>query len=127
MLHISEKEITAVSQLPVEKRYHYFLKRFADTLECYALQDQMGTYALSEIDGHLLFSLWPAPEFATLCLNGEWSGYQVVKIDLEDSIFSEISEKGYLINVFPIEEKTGFVVDSEEFNSDLDAELEKYA
>ncbi|MCH4828206.1 MULTISPECIES: hypothetical protein [Flavobacterium] len=46
--------------------------------------------------------------------------------DLEDEIFDLIASKNYLIDVFPVNGKSGFVVDLDEFARDLSEELKNY-
>ncbi len=45
--------------------------------------------------------------------------------DFKNNVTPTIEEFGYLINVFPIYETTGFIVDLNEFTRDLNEELEK--
>ena len=46
--------------------------------------------------------------------------------DFEDKIIAIIEEENYLINVFPVNNKTGFVVTLQELIRDLNDELEQY-
>ena len=47
--------------------------------------------------------------------------------DLEEEIIDFIVDSNCLINVFPINEKTGFVVSLQEFTGDLNNELKNYS
>jgi hypothetical protein len=128
-MKISDKEIEAVSKLEPLERYQYFMKKVADTEKMYSLVDKEGNFALSDVEINVLFSLWPAPEFALKCAQGAWEGFTVKEItieDFEDNILDIVSDNNWLINVFSIECKTGFVVDFGEFARDLSHELKKY-
>ncbi|CAD0225810.1 DUF2750 domain-containing protein [Chryseobacterium sp. JV274] len=113
---------------PVE-RYKYFIKKVADSEFFYTLTDDNGDYVVSKINDEELFPLWSAKEYAELCKVSGWENCQVKKLDLddlEDEIIDFIADHGYLINVFPVFDKTGFVVDLTEFSKDLSEELKNY-
>ncbi|WP_316834924.1 DUF2750 domain-containing protein [Pedobacter nutrimenti] len=125
---ITKEEVASVSQLDAFARYKYFIKRVADSETIYSLSKN-NELALAEIDGMKLVSIWSAPEFAKECAVNEWTDYSVIKLSLDD--FKEevgilISENAYLINVFSIKDKTGFVVKWEELWRDIDDELDEY-
>jgi hypothetical protein len=128
-MKISDREIEAVSKLQPLERYQYFMKKVADTEKMYSLVDKEGNFALSDVEINVLFSLWSAPEFALKCAQGAWEGFAAKEItieDFEDNIIDIVSDNNWLINVFSIEGKTGFVVDFGEFARDLSFELKKY-
>ena len=55
--------------------------------------------------------------------------FEIIEISLdklEKEIIPFISDNNYRINVFPLNNKTGFVVNIEEFRRDLEIELEDY-
>lgn len=118
------KEIEKVISLEPLKRYKYFIKKIADRELFYTLIDNKGLYAISEIDENNLFPLWSDKEYAELCRVSGWEGYSVQEHTLED--LNDILKLGYLLNIFPVYDRTGFVVDSEEFTRDLNEELENY-
>ncbi|MGL5233625.1 MAG: DUF2750 domain-containing protein, partial [Empedobacter falsenii] len=67
-------------------------------------------------------------EFAELTKNDGWENCEVLELtfdDFEETLFDYIDENNLLINVFPTD-KTGFVVNLEEFARDLKDELEQY-
>ena len=127
---LNDKEIQSVIKLEPLKRYQYFLKKIADHEKMFALKDEEGNYALSSIDNHILLPLWPFMQYATLAKrNPEWEQYSISEITLNDfksQLIPLIEANRYLINVFPVGDTTGFILDLEEFNRDLDVELEKY-
>ena len=123
------KEIETVSNLETFKRYNYFIKKIADFEILYSLKSLEGNFAISETDNEYMFPVWSHEEFAKLNLNKEWGNFEICEISLEElekEIFPFILENNYLINVFPINNKTGFVVNLEEFKRDLSIELENY-
>ena len=127
---VNPKEIEKVSALESFERYKYFIKRVADNELIYILLLQNGEYALSEIENKILLPIWPAKEFVEICKINGWENCNVKEITLEEfenDIIDYISESGYLINVFPVFESTGFIVDLDEFAEDLSNELNKYS
>jgi hypothetical protein len=78
----------------------------------YSLKDETGNYLIAEVEGNRVFSVWPAIEFAIICAPN-WDGYSPEEISLDDfseSISPSIRDKNYLINVFSVENTSGFVV-----------------
>lgn len=128
-MKVNDKEIEAISKLEPIKRYQYFIKRVADSEAMYSLIDKEGNWALADVEGRTVFSVWSASEFASACALGEWEGFSVKEIameEFEDQIIDEIDQNNYLINVFSIKGKSGFVVDLSEFARDLSEEMKKY-
>jgi hypothetical protein len=125
---MNSKEIENILKLDPLKRYQYFIKKIADFEELWTIVDEDGNYALSDIDDYTLISFWSAEEFVTSNLNEGWQNCKPVKLtldDLEDDLFEIIESENYLINIFPIDGKSGFVVNYNEFRRDLDEELDK--
>ena len=128
-MELHSKEIERVSNLEPFERYKYFLKRVADSESLYTLKSDNGNYVISEIGDNRLFPMWSAREYAELCKENGWSDCIVEELtldDLEEEIFDLIASERYLINVFPTQEKTGFIVDLDEFARDLSDELKHY-
>jgi len=128
-MKVSDKEVVNVSALEPFKRYQYLIKKIADFEEVWTIKDEKNEYALSDIDNHTMISLWSAEEFIKSNLSGSWKNCTPVKLDLKtlsEELLLAISENHYLINVFPVNEKSGFVVSVEEFVRDLNEELEQY-
>ncbi|WP_228457443.1 DUF2750 domain-containing protein [Chryseobacterium indologenes] len=74
--------------------------------------------------------MWSAKEFAELCKIAEWEKYTIKELNLDDfenEIIDFISDNNCLINVFPIYERTEFVVSLTEFSKDLSEELKNYS
>ena len=128
-MKINKKEISIVSELEPLNRYKYFVKRVADFEILYTIVDNDGRLAISQVENHKLVSFWSAHEFAKPYLIDEWKDYEVKQIameEFEESFIDLIVEEGYLINIFPVRNKAGFVVNINEFVRDLSEEYEKY-
>lgn len=125
---MNQKEIENVLKLEPFKRYEYFIKKVADFEQLWTIVDEDGDYAISEVDEFSLIPFWPAEEFVSLDLQEGWEDCTPLKLtldDLRDNIFDVINSENYLINVFPVNGKSGFVVNLEEFSRDLNEELDK--
>lgn len=124
------KEIENVSKLEPQKRYQYFIKKIADFEELWTITDNEGYYVINEIDGKLMFSLWPQEEYVKHFLkSADWSDCEICSISLEElesDIYKFIEKENFLVNVFPVNGKSGFVVNLEELKRDLALELDKF-
>lgn len=127
---LNKKGIEKISNLEPIKRYKYFIKKIADLEEIWILINKNQDLAISNVENNTLIPLWSASEFVDSCLNGIWGNYLPLKLTLDnfgDNIVPLIKEKNYLIDVFPVKNKSGFIVSLEEFIIDLNEELTKYA
>lgn len=125
---MNNKKKENILKLEPFKRYQYFIKKIADFEELWTIVDENGNYAISEIDDFSLISFWTAEEFIFPNLEEGWKNCKPLKINLEyleEELFTEIASQNYLINVFPINEKSGFVVSLDEFKRDLEEELDE--
>ncbi len=128
-MYLDQREISNVSNLEPFKRYQYFIKKIADFEELWTIVDSNGDIALAEIKDNVLISFWTAEEFIYSNLEGSWEDCNPFKItlnDLKEKIVDEISKGNYLLNIFPVNGKSGFIVNLEEFIRDLNEELENY-
>lgn len=126
---MKEIEIQNVMKLIPFERYKYFIKKVADFEELWTIIDINGDYALCDVDDNIMISFWPKSEYIVSNLIDEWKNCKPIKLTLdhlENDIFKIIINEGYLINIFPVNGKSGFVVDLKEFIRDLNDELEKY-
>lgn len=128
-MKLTKQEIDYVSKLEPFKRYEYFIRKVADFQELWTIIDNNGAISLSDIEKHRLVSFWTAEDFIQSNLTGNWKGFTPIKIDLDnldDTIIPFIEENEYLLSIFPVNGKSGFVVNLEEFIRDLNDELENY-
>jgi hypothetical protein len=125
---MNQKELDNVIKLEPLERYKYFIKKVADWEVFYTLMDEKNEFAISEIDEHKLFPVWTDAKFAATCKIGGWENYTIHELnldDLDERVVMFISLNNCLVNVFPIFDRTGFVVTLQEFIRDLNEELEK--
>ncbi|PWG77926.1 DUF2750 domain-containing protein [Pararcticibacter amylolyticus] len=95
----------------------------------YSIESLEGDWASSFVNEYNLYPVWPAKEYALNCMIDEWTGFRVIEININEflkSTLKRIEKEGYLINAFPVGNKTGFVVDPYEFIRDITAELDGY-
>jgi hypothetical protein len=126
---IRPEKINSVSTMGAFDRYRYFIKKIADYDEFWVLKNESNNLALSEVQGKTLLPFWSAEEFIQSCLNGQWARYVPEKITLEEfeaNLLPLIADRNYLIDVFPVNNKAGFVVTLDEFVHDLNNELGSY-
>jgi len=121
-MSLNIKEVENVSKLKPFKRYQYFLRKVADFEELWTIVDENNEISLSHIDNSKLISFWSAKDFIKSNLSGNWKKHKPEKIGLDKlgkKIIPLIIENNYLINVFPVNGKSGFVVNIEEFAGQL--------
>ncbi|MFC3157160.1 Protein of unknown function [Chryseobacterium arachidis] len=126
---MNSKKFESIMALAPQKRYDYFIKKIADAQQLWTIVDSEGNYAISMIDKHSLISFWPEEEFIASNLEENWEDYKPLLLtldDLSDNVIDYIAQEGLLINVFPLNGRSGFVVDLEEFSRDLTTELKNY-
>ena len=128
------KHIANLSGLKPFDRYNYFIRKVADGEELWTIVDANDDLGISVIEDDnntykTLVPFWPEKDFIEDFLTDNWVKHTPVKIsldDFEDKIIAIIEEENYLINVFPVNNKTGFVVTLQELIRDLNEELEQY-
>ncbi|MBL8176487.1 MAG: DUF2750 domain-containing protein [Bryobacterales bacterium] len=82
-VRLYKEDFQTVKDLDGSARYEHFVKHIADCEEAWGLYDD--GWAMGEDDeGNATFQLWPAKEYAALCADGEWAGYEAAAIPLED-------------------------------------------
>ena len=94
-------------------RYQYTAKKVVDFEASYTLTHADGTWAPAEAERNTLVSLWPAAVYAELNAVGSWQGCLPRMLTLEELMSTRtvsFGENGFLVNVFSINGKTGFVV-----------------
>lgn len=129
LIDMEKIEVEKVAKLIPIERYKYFIKRVADGEIMFTLTNGDGNIIVSQIDKKMIVPFWSSTEFVELCKITGWENLDIKEISLdyfEDKIIDWIEENNYLLNIFPVENKTGFVVDINEFARDLSDELKKY-
>ena len=128
-MNLKTQEIESVIKLEPFERYKYSLKRIADNETLYTIKRDNETIAISDLDDEKLIPFWSAKQFAELNITDEWNEFYVEEISLDDfenEMVDFINENNFLMNIFHINNKTGFVVSLDEFIRDLNIELERF-
>lgn len=127
-MKINQKQIEAVINLPGPKRYQHFVKVVADWKEVWGLYQDGWALASSE-DGKQIFPLWPAREYAQLCANKEWAGYEPKSFSLEDlmdELLPNLEEDDVLPGIFYTPFDFGVTPSVDQLLTDLNEELKNY-
>jgi len=101
-MKIDTRQVQAIVMLPGPQRYEYFVKRVAETGVVWSLFRQGWALAKKE-DGTLVFPLWPDREFATICADYEWTGYEPASFSLDelvDELLPQLEQDGIVTGVF---------------------------
>ncbi|NIG54055.1 DUF2750 domain-containing protein [Chitinophaga sp. Cy-1792] len=128
MKKISQQELENVIKLPPYERYQYTMKWIADGEAVYVLEND-DNLALVTVGEEKAIPVWSAAEYASLSNNGDWAAFEVIALSLEEfeeHLIPLIVENKYLVSVFPVDAKAGFIVTLGEFLRDLDEELSNY-
>jgi hypothetical protein len=126
-MKMNEKKMQSVLALPAPKRYAHFIKVVADQRRVWGLYSD-GWALAQTADEELALALWPAREYAALCADGEWSGYEPREIDLDtvlEVLIPELQDSSTLIGVFPTPDEKGMTPDLNRIKEDLRNELAK--
>jgi hypothetical protein len=94
---LSAEQIREVVRLPAPQRYEYFVQRVAQNREVWALY-RKGWALATKDDGTLVFALWPEREFAQLCAEFEWEGYEPQAFgstSCSDELLPQLSRTGW--------------------------------
>lgn len=101
-MKIDTRQVQAIVMLPGPQRYAYFVKRVLETGVVWSLFRQGWALAKKE-DGTLVFPLWPDREFATICADYEWTGYEPASFSLDelvDELLPQLEHDGIATGVF---------------------------
>lgn len=127
-MKVSLKQIEAVLALSGVKRFEHFIKVIADWQEVWGLYNDGWALAAAD-DGTPVFPLWPAKEYARICADNEWAGYEPRPISLSDFtevLLPKLKLEGVLPGVFFTPTSKGVTPSVDDLKSALDAELQNY-
>nr|WP_314547146.1 DUF2750 domain-containing protein [uncultured Massilia sp.] len=99
---LDAEQVKEVVRLPAQQRYEYFVERVAEGREVWGLY-RNGWALATRDDGTLVFALWPEREFAQLCAEFEWEGYEPHAFGLDelvDELLPQLQEDGLVPGVF---------------------------
>lgn len=121
-------EIDAVLKLDGPARFAHFVKRVVDEERAWGLWSS-GWGLMANDDGAQVFPFWPASEYAERCRIGDWAGYEVKEIsldDLQNDVLPRMQMQGVLAGVFPTPGGKGVVVPTKELIAALAEEERRY-
>ena len=127
-MKLANKEIESVSKLEPFERYQYTVKKIADWERLFIAINDDNSFLLLKVESISVISIWPAKEYA-LATFDKIGEKKVKEFSLNDfyKMIPYIKQHNILINVFSVDQNTGFVVAINEFIEDLNSELEKYS
>jgi hypothetical protein len=127
-MKLANKEIESVSKLEPFERYQYTVKKIADWERLFIAINDDNSFLLLKVESISVISIWPAKEYALATIDkiGE---EKIKEFSLNEfyQMIPYIKQRNILINVFSVDQNTGFVVAINEFMEDLNSELEKYS
>lgn len=127
-MKISQKRIESVVALPGSKRYEHFIKVAADCEEVWGLYQDGWALAATD-DGQKVFPVWPSKEYAELCKEKEWAGYEAESFslaDFMDELLPNLKSDGVLLGVFYTPSDKGTTPTVDQVIQDLNHELGNY-
>ena len=126
---INDKEFDAVSGLPFQRRYEYFVKRVADWETVWSLVKDAGWVLVGDSECHEVVPVWPHERYAAACAIDGWAGALPRSIRLDDWLnkwLPGIERDQRLVVVFMTPGSKGAVVTVEALKADLEEELRNY-
>jgi hypothetical protein len=99
---IDSRQVQETVMLSGPQRYAYFIKRVTETGTVWSLYRNGWALATKE-DGTMVFPLWPDREFATICADYEWTGYEPQSFSLDEllgGLLPQLEEDGVATGVF---------------------------
>jgi hypothetical protein len=99
---IDTRQVQETVMLSGPQRYEYFIRRVAQTGTVWSLYRNGWALAKKE-DGSLVFPLWPDREFATICADYEWTGYEPQSFSLDelvDGLLPQLEQDGIATGIF---------------------------
>ncbi|MBU1558732.1 MAG: DUF2750 domain-containing protein [Pseudomonadota bacterium] len=129
-MKISKEEVAAVIQLPAPKRYDYFVKRVVGFGKVWGLYQEGKGWELSETnDGNSVFLLWPAKEYAELCIGEGRENSEPKAIELHDllnDLIPHLRKQGLFPGVFFVPHVGSVNIDLDDLEQDLRTEISFY-
>ena len=101
--NVFAKEVNAMLKKSGRDRYIYSVKRIADQEVAWTLKDSDGIIRTVDEDDTGYFHVWPYKEYALKCMVGEWSGFSLHRVPLNDLlnvILPNLSSEGTQVAVF---------------------------
>jgi len=125
---LSPKQIEAVLKLNGPERYDHFVKHVVDCEQAWGLYSD-GWAMGGDDDGNPTFQMWPAREYAVLCANGLWAGFEPSEIPLEDlvnQLLPQLERDGVGVGLFRIPDGQSVMPTVDQLLTDLKIEMSRY-
>ncbi len=126
-IKLGAQQLADVVTLPAQQRYVRFVQQVAEMGEVWGLYRDGWALAKTD-DGTLVFAMWPASEFADLCAEYEWDGYEPQAFPLDDlmsDLLPQLEEDGVLPGIFYTPGDRGLTPTAYMLRLDLERELDK--
>jgi hypothetical protein len=125
---LSQQQISSILKLDGPGRYNHFVKHIVDCQQAWGLYSA-GWAMGSDDDGNPTFQLWPAKEYATLCANGRWAGYEPAEVPLDDlveELLPKLQRDNVGLGIFRTPDGQSVMPTIEQLIDDLRTEMERY-
>jgi hypothetical protein len=99
---IETRKLQETVMLSGPQRYEYFIRRAVETGMVWSLY-RNGWALAKKDDGTLVFPLWPDSEFATICADYEWTGYEPESFSLDElvnELLPQLEQDGVVTGIF---------------------------
>jgi hypothetical protein len=126
---MNKKDFLEILNLPVLKRYNYFIEKVAGFEEVWGLYDNNGWAMFINRSGHKMVPFWPNKIFAEICILNFGEEYRPEPIDIYKFIGSwllELKENQIKPAIFYTPNKTYFKVNNDILINDIKSELYAY-
>lgn len=127
-MKVNPKQLAAVSALPGPERYKHFVKVVADWQQIWGLYQEGWALAASD-DGATVFPMWPAKEYAEICAEKEWAGFQPRAFSLDDLLYEllpKFKRDNVLPGIFFTPASKGVMPSVDQLKNDIEMELKNY-
>ena len=125
---VNEHQIRAVLALPAPKKFEHFVKEAAAWEKVWGLY-QDGWALAGDEGGVTIFPLWPAKEYAALCAQNEWVGFEPREIPLDEFmsfLLPKLKSDGFLPGLIYTPSNQGVTPPVDELLEALNSELTNY-
>ena len=122
---IDAEQVKAVVRMPAPQRYEYFVRRVASSGTVWGLY-RNGWALAKKDDGTLVFAMWPDEEFARLCAEFEWEGYEPHAFSLDEllgELLPQLQQDGLVAGIFRTPGSKGVMATPGLLRVDIEDEL----
>jgi hypothetical protein len=127
---VTDEEFAAVTALPPDRRYEYFIQRVADSEVVWSLSEGEQFVLEEDEQGSRAVPVWPHKRYAEACRAGAWVARQPMGVHVEDFLEQVVpgaEEDGLEFAVFPVADgSTSAHVTPASLREHLQSEQTKY-